>query len=690
MAVFILEMQGLPPCGHQAQGGTAKKSSRVGAPKVKSGCRSCKIAHLKCDEQKPGCGRCQRRGTACIYPTALTRAERIAEAKQLPLRALQPATKSTLTSGGGGGVRILKETGTGALRLHHPIQLRPSSLSPMSSRDIVYFDQFQHYVASRSSAFGLSEFLRRTVLRESTRDECTRHAVLAFGAITRALENQRQEASRENFSAPRLPLYKAGLGARTGTSGKMWSHTHGQDHYYRAPLHYTKAISLLRRRIKNAAGGAHHRAILIATTLLCSFEHLQGNIEAADSLAAHCVALLREKLMGGSLTGRNSGRVGTDDQGEREQPSLIAASLDDDGIVEAETELVRNTCINAAFSPLYPRARLVLLGLPVPKFTGPSPPPLEESLQVWSAAWDRCMTMVCMWYYHVRTSLNLSSRKPRDATPAHSRGLPTGATAAVKLDPGHVRREHRCEQRRILAVLDRWKAAVEQRTQMLLLRRRADPGCRHATSCEDPREREETAHYHRISIIVEGCYYSVCAVFDIAGWAWDNHQAATSALLDRCEDAVNAGRPAAERSPAGRDACCSEYDLRDQAVNYGGTATVIAQIAQESRLPRLRHRAMELWGRMVSARSPWEVQGAYLGAKALVDAEEELRGAAEGEADSGCGGGGGSLSPKKQLFSSRGVWSDDYSEFKVTLMAIMPDKNGYNARRIVVMPAIGR
>lgn len=42
-----------------------KKNGRLGSKKSRSGCRTCKTRHIKCDEQKPECGRCRSTGRKC-------------------------------------------------------------------------------------------------------------------------------------------------------------------------------------------------------------------------------------------------------------------------------------------------------------------------------------------------------------------------------------------------------------------------------------------------------------------------------------------------------------------------------------------------------------------------------------------------------------------------------------------------
>ncbi|PMD57420.1 uncharacterized protein K444DRAFT_53748, partial [Hyaloscypha bicolor E] len=42
-----------------------KKLKRASRPKSRSGCRTCKIRRVKCDESRPQCERCIKFGTTC-------------------------------------------------------------------------------------------------------------------------------------------------------------------------------------------------------------------------------------------------------------------------------------------------------------------------------------------------------------------------------------------------------------------------------------------------------------------------------------------------------------------------------------------------------------------------------------------------------------------------------------------------
>src|SRR5690349_9284878 len=54
------------PNASGAQGGQlAANQRRVSTPKVRTGCITCKTRHVKCDERKPTCFRCEKAGMKC-------------------------------------------------------------------------------------------------------------------------------------------------------------------------------------------------------------------------------------------------------------------------------------------------------------------------------------------------------------------------------------------------------------------------------------------------------------------------------------------------------------------------------------------------------------------------------------------------------------------------------------------------
>ncbi|KAH7024442.1 uncharacterized protein B0I36DRAFT_366388 [Microdochium trichocladiopsis] len=509
---------------HQPGNPAAAVNRRLGALKVRTGCRLCKASHVKCDEQQPACGRCQRRRTPCEYPL---------DRQQVPPRPRreddrdhrdhhhhpqpphvrrskqqqQPVLRPILPAGRAG---VLGTTTT-------PRRLVEPFCTSMKPWDVQYFDMFRHRVALHLR-YGHAELWRRTVMREAARDECVHSAILALGALARAQEELGGAASR-------IPLIKtrwmgaSGAGhsspaslesrssssstrattpankTRTTTTAKLAAKAAApaptvasmskHDHYYHALVHYTRAIGKFRTLIARLARepGAG-RTILIATALLVSFESLQGNTAAADQLGAHSISLLRENIAHGSLSssgnphgteaiaeaGPSSNnnysttyhRHGGAGGGTRSSTSLIAAPLDDEGVADAEAVLVRNTLFGTALSPFYPKGREVLFGLPIPRSGGPEPPRADASVEEFSRLWDQCVSLSGMWYLRMQMAVLMAENSGGPAGSSSSGGGGVGSgTAESELWVKHY--QERCEVRRVVGA---WQQAVRERLML--------------------------------------------------------------------------------------------------------------------------------------------------------------------------------------------------------------------------------
>ncbi|KAH7025150.1 uncharacterized protein B0I36DRAFT_332592 [Microdochium trichocladiopsis] len=229
---------------------------------------------------------------------------------------------------------------------------------------------------------------------------------------------------------------------------------------------------------------------------------------------------------------------------------------------------------------------------------------------------------------------------------------------------------HRAQQREIKAFLETWKEAARHRFHT------APPGSKDKDT------------YKGLAVTVDVSYLSVCTVFDLPdGKPWDGLGAATAKLLDTCEDVVVSREQAASTSGADESALAQGDALGDQDVLHGGVMIAVAQIAQGSRFPEVRRRAMRLWERMATTTGPgqkqkrqpaWDMQAMILGIKAVLEAEEAQRDPVM------------DMVPfKAQFYPSGGKWSDDYTEFRVTITAKMPNPDGKMVHKVVRMAALG-
>ncbi|RFU23729.1 hypothetical protein B7463_g12608, partial [Scytalidium lignicola] len=73
-----------------AEGEAKIRRSRASKPKVRTGCTTCKIRHVKCDETKPACMRCVKFGRQCDGYAQ----QKTGETASSSSRTLQPKTEA--------------------------------------------------------------------------------------------------------------------------------------------------------------------------------------------------------------------------------------------------------------------------------------------------------------------------------------------------------------------------------------------------------------------------------------------------------------------------------------------------------------------------------------------------------------------------------------------------------------------
>ena len=144
----------------------SQKKKRASRPKVRTGCISCKARHVKCDERKPSCLRCEKAKQPC--------GGYVSREKPPPnpfnsSRTILPRADFPQSSG---------------LHIHVP---RSRQSVFLSGADVGYFDYFRHSLIHDLSGQLNSNFWTKTVLYECMTDPCTRYAVLAIGALSRGL-----------------------------------------------------------------------------------------------------------------------------------------------------------------------------------------------------------------------------------------------------------------------------------------------------------------------------------------------------------------------------------------------------------------------------------------------------------------------------------------------------------------------
>lgn len=128
------------------------KHSRVSAPKVRTGCLTCKTRHLKCGEEKPICLRCKNDGFQCDgYLQSFVAANTIRKKPKKVYVPWLPTPMDTIRRGSDSERRFL----------HHVQQSTIKDLAFSSNR---------------------LEFWNRLVLAPAHSSEAVRHALVALGA----------------------------------------------------------------------------------------------------------------------------------------------------------------------------------------------------------------------------------------------------------------------------------------------------------------------------------------------------------------------------------------------------------------------------------------------------------------------------------------------------------------------------
>ncbi|MCJ1478076.1 hypothetical protein MMC13_006751 [Lambiella insularis] len=200
--------------------GTRPKRTRASLPKVRTGCMTCKIRHVKCDEQKPSCVKCIRTGRVCDGYSRFFTAHSDWEQK----RQVIPYVKIT------------------------PLQNLDVRL-PGSDKERRSFDFFRVQTLAELEISLHTPTWNRLILQLSHNNPIVRHAAVALGAIG-------ERFFIHDVSTPHNQEANA-------------CHDYGL-------LHYQKALGSLREHICRK-GEDTISLILISCFLFICFEFMQGN-----------------------------------------------------------------------------------------------------------------------------------------------------------------------------------------------------------------------------------------------------------------------------------------------------------------------------------------------------------------------------------------------------------------------------
>ncbi|KAL2823496.1 hypothetical protein BDW59DRAFT_97360 [Aspergillus cavernicola] len=204
---------------------------RVTRPRSRNGCITCKIRHVKCDEEKPACSQCQKSGRAC---------DGYDDASQTQLRQ-RIAERH----------RPIERDTFGA---DHRLVLRQETRTERR-----YVDFFYSRTSHAFSGFYDSKLWSYLIPQLGEHEPSIRHAMTAIGAIHSRVQNAKRLPSPEEGSAPteRFVLEE-----------------------------YNKSIQNLVKSLSSAKGQNLHLTLTSCCLFIC-LEMLRGNqTQALDHIEA--------------------------------------------------------------------------------------------------------------------------------------------------------------------------------------------------------------------------------------------------------------------------------------------------------------------------------------------------------------------------------------------------------------------
>ncbi|KAI4178747.1 MAG: hypothetical protein L6R41_008236 [Letrouitia leprolyta] len=223
------------------KGSRAPGAPRAGGSHVKTGCVTCKVRHVKCDEARPECNKCISTGRKCDgYGTGALALPAAEHGNSIVRRTEYSNRKLTI---------IGPTTWHGSLD------------------ELQAFDYFR-VQTSEDLAYSLNVSLDELVLQTSHHYEAVKHAAIALGALCQTI--------RINTSAP------------IGSSSPLRRH-----HF--ANRQYQTAVRLLQRDMSSDDKDSINLT-LISCFLFTIFEFLQGNDPAAATHLRCGLNILRQQL----------------------------------------------------------------------------------------------------------------------------------------------------------------------------------------------------------------------------------------------------------------------------------------------------------------------------------------------------------------------------------------------------------
>ncbi|PIA94923.1 hypothetical protein CB0940_08096 [Cercospora beticola] len=251
---------------------------RAKKPKTRTGCRTCRARHIKCDEARPACRRCVASNRECagydvVRPSATA-------GNQCSL--LLPK----------GGMEVELATASSSqpplqalplLHPHHPMTKPATFFTPMSTYEAHAYDFFRTKTIHQLPGSSWTMNWERLALQAGHYEPAITHAAIALGSIHRAVS----AASPGSSSPP------------TGSPGAMTDHVVDRDQRFFALCQYNKALGLIRRYIEALGNGGTNRdveVVLLVSLLFFCFEILVNEDDRATLHLRTGLRILYEKV----------------------------------------------------------------------------------------------------------------------------------------------------------------------------------------------------------------------------------------------------------------------------------------------------------------------------------------------------------------------------------------------------------
>lgn len=208
------------------------RKPRASKPKVRTGCITCKIRRIKCDETQPACNRCTSTGRRCDGYLILPRKQRSDCSKAVVSASTTP---------------------------ERCLEVVPGTADELRAQEF-FFANSSPQLASYFDA----AFWTQLVLQMSRSEAAIRHGVVAVSSFHRQRElSMKRSIIVEDFLATSVPMFK-----QTADHNDPF-----------ALQQYNKAILHLSKRLQDQ--GAAVEVSLVACILFVCIEFLRGDIKPA-------------------------------------------------------------------------------------------------------------------------------------------------------------------------------------------------------------------------------------------------------------------------------------------------------------------------------------------------------------------------------------------------------------------------